>query len=72
MLYTIQITVKVAAETEREATRYIKAALEHSRMQDIDYIDSEVIEAIDDSEDYDDSPLDSENEEDGDDKNDNE
>ena len=43
-VYTVQVTVKVAADTEREAYHFIYEALRHAKKAEIVYVDAEVIE----------------------------
>lgn len=45
MEYTVQITVRVCADTVNDAHRIIKHALEHAKLAEIIYLDSEVLES---------------------------
>jgi len=48
MLYTVLVTVKVAADSEHEAYGYIQHALDNARKQEVVYEDAEVINTEDD------------------------
>lgn len=50
MIYTVQVTVEVCADTERLAAYYIRHALDNARKQEITYLDSEVLETREEEE----------------------
>jgi hypothetical protein len=54
MLYTVQVTLKVSAESEHEAYSFVKHALDNARKAELVYVDSEVIDHEDDA---DDAPI---------------
>lgn len=53
MIYTVQVTVKVSAESTHEAYGFIRHALDHAKKAEIVHIDSEVIETEPDETDED-------------------
>lgn len=44
MLYTVQVIVKVSAESQHEAYGFVKHALDNAKKAELVYVDSEVIE----------------------------
>ncbi len=53
-IYTVQVTVDVAAESDREALGFIRHALVHAKLAELVYLDSEV---TDDRHDEDADPV---------------
>lgn len=49
MIYTVLVTVKIAADTRNEAYRFIRHALDNARKAEIVHVDSEVIAECDDA-----------------------
>lgn len=52
MEYIVQVTVRVCSDTVNDAHNVIRHALSHAKLAEIVYLDSEVLESMEEESDY--------------------